>query len=178
MTPQQRLDYLLETVATPTNVGVNFSQIGDTINGLPGGPAAPETWLDKVVGTIQQAANQLPSLGPAYAALSSETGLLLSNPQRQSQIDVLAVIGEWPDAVRDAIKSLGVTTRFRWQIAGHATEPTLAQVTVEIEAEQDATRKQNWKQRFEAALNKIGTIEQAAGVAEVIAIADEMGPVL
>lgn len=126
MTPQQRLDYLLETVATPTNVGVTFSQIGDTINGLPGGPAAPETWLDKVVGTIQQAANQLPSLGPAYAALSSETGLLLSNPQRQSQIDVLAVIGEWPDAVRDAIKSLGVTTRFRWQVEGYDTEPTLA----------------------------------------------------
>jgi hypothetical protein len=61
----------------------------------------------------------------------------LSGADRQGLIDQLAIAGNWPDAVRDAVKALGGVSRPRWQIEGYAIEPTLQSVQAEID--RDAT---------------------------------------
>lgn len=45
-----------------------------------------------------------------------------------------------------------------------------------FEAEETQTKRDDWRQRFDAALNTLGTLEQAAGIADVRRIADEMEP--
>jgi hypothetical protein len=57
----------------------------------------------------------------------------LSGADRQSLIDQLATAGQWPDAVRDAVKAMGGVSRPRWQIEGYDSEPTLQSVQAEIE---------------------------------------------
>jgi hypothetical protein len=61
----------------------------------------------------------------------------LSGADRQGLVDQLAIAGEWPNAVRDAVKALGGVSRPRWQIEGYATAPTLESVQAEIS--RDAT---------------------------------------
>jgi hypothetical protein len=97
----------------------------------------------------------------------STVGLSLSSPERQGVIDSLAIAGEWPDAVRDAVKDLGGVWRPRWQSEGYEGEPTLEQITIEL-------AKQDWRTRFDSILNQIGTVEQADGAAALRAMADEM----
>jgi hypothetical protein len=157
MNAQERLAYLLESVWVPTNKQVLFADI-------TGAVGLEATAL--VVGTIKAAAASNPLMDTILIAMSS-VGLSLSTADRQGVIDSLAIAGEWPDAVRDAVKALGGVWRPRWQSEGYESEPTLEQITIEL-------AKQDWRTRFDSILNQIGTVEQADGVAVLRAMADEM----
>jgi hypothetical protein len=157
MNAQERLDYLLETEWVPTNKQVLFADI-------TGAVGLEATAL--VVGTIKAAAASNPLMDTILIAMSS-VGLSLSTTERQGVIDSLAIAGEWPDAVRDAVKALGGVWRPRWQSEGYEGEPTLEQITIEL-------AKQDWRERFDAILNQIGTVEQADGVAALRLMADDM----
>jgi hypothetical protein len=165
MNAEERLAYLLESVFVPTNATITVAAIVEAVGSLDAGRL--------VVGTIQSGAAQDPILAASYQALST-VGMSLSGADRQGLIDQLAIAGNWPDAVRDAVKALGGAWRARWQIEGYATEPTLESITAEINAEAMASQKQDWQTRFDAILNQIGTVEQADGVAALRGLADEM----
>ena len=51
---------------------------------------------------------------------------------------------------------------------------TAQQCEAAWEADELATKRTDWRTRFDAALNTIGTSEQAAGVADLRAIASEV----
>jgi hypothetical protein len=90
-----------------------------------------------VVGTLQAGSSQDPILAASYQALST-VGMSLSGADRQGLIDQLAIAGEWPDAVRDAVKALGGAWKPRWQKDGLQAEPTLESVQKQMLI--DATR--------------------------------------
>jgi hypothetical protein len=127
MNAEQRLAYLLESVWVPTNATVTVAEIVNAV-GLDAARL--------VVGTIQAGAVQDPLVASSHNALST-VGMSLSGQDRQSLIDQLAVAGNWPDSVRDAVKALGGVWRARWQVEGYAAEPTLESVQAEID--RDAT---------------------------------------
>ena len=122
MNAQERLAYLLESVWVPTNKQVLFADI-------TGAVGLEATAL--VVGTIKAAAASNPLMDTILIAMSS-VGLSLSTAERQGVIDSLAIAGEWPDAVRDAVKALGGINRPRWQSEGYENEPTLAAATRDV----------------------------------------------
>jgi hypothetical protein len=125
MNAEQRLAYLLESVWVPTNATITVAEIVNAV-GLDAARL--------VVGTIQAGAAQDPILASSYQALST-VGMSLSGADRQGLIDQLATAGQWPDAVRDAVKALGGVWRARWQVEGYAAEPTLESVQAELDAE-------------------------------------------
>ena len=122
MTPQERLDYLIEVEFVPVNRPILFTDISN----LVGLQAAA-----MVVGTLKQAAIQNPLLETVVIAMSS-VGLFINTAERQGMIDQLAIAGEWPDEVRDAVKGLGGSTQPRWQTQGYEIAPTLELVTKEL----------------------------------------------
>jgi hypothetical protein len=126
MNAEERLAYLLESAWVPTNATITVSEIVGAVGSLDAARL--------VVGTLQAGASQDPILAASYQALST-VGMSLSGADRQELIDQLAIAGQWPDAVRDAVKALGGTNRPRWQIEGYAAEPTLESVQVELDAE-------------------------------------------
>lgn len=134
MTAAERLAYLLESVTSNTNRTVIVADIINTVGVEAGG---------MVLGTLQSAAASNPILAAAYQALVT-VGISLSDDLRQGMIDQLAVAGNWPDSVRDAMKALGRITQPRWQNEGYTTEPTLEQIQSEI----DASRLINAKALF------------------------------
>ena len=121
MTPQERLDYLLESVFVPTNKQIIVADLVDAVG---------DNGSRLVLGTIQSAAAQDPLLAAAYQALAT-VGISLSPPERQAMVDQLATVGDWPDTVRDAVKALGGVNRKRWQINGLQSEPTLESLEAE-----------------------------------------------
>ena len=123
MNAQERLAYLLESEWVATNKSVLFADITEVI-GLEA------TAL--VVGTIKAASTANPLMETILIAMST-VGLSLSTAERQSVIDALAVAGQWPDSVRDAVKALGGVDRPRWVTAGYESEPTLESVQAEID---------------------------------------------
>jgi len=127
MTAQERLAYLLESIWVPTNATITVASIVDAV-GLDAGRL--------VVGTIQAAAGQDPILAASSQALAT-VGMSLSSVDRQSLVDQLAVVGNWPDAIRDAVKALGGEWRPRWRGEGYTEAPTLESVQAEID--RDAT---------------------------------------
>jgi hypothetical protein len=187
MTPQERLDHLLEDVSTPITTGVTLTIIENTLDSSEATAGTfPLVRLTIEAATVPQIVDGMDEpqiaqakfiatrMADALMVLRSKDGLDLSPPIRQGMIDMLALAGQWPDAVRDAIKALGVRVQPRWQTEGYTIEPTLQSVTAEIAAEALAEQKQDWKSRFDAILNQIGTVEQADGIAALRAIADEM----
>jgi hypothetical protein len=143
MTPQERLDYLLTDVWVPTNKQVLFADITAVVG-------MEATAL--VVGTMKAAAEQNPLMDTIIIAMSTN-GLSLSSPERQAVIDMLAVAGNWPDEVRDAIKALGGAWRPRWQTEGYATEPTLQHVELEITKESLKEAATNRWNAFQSAID-------------------------
>ena len=123
MNAEERLAYLLESVWVPTNATITVAEIVAAV-GMDAGRL--------VVGTIQAAASQDPILAASYQALST-VGMSLSGADRQGLIDQLAIAGQWPDVVRDAVKALGGVWRPRWQIKGYALQPTIESVQAEID---------------------------------------------
>jgi hypothetical protein len=122
MNAQERLAYLLESVWVPTNKQVLFADI-------TGAVGLEATAL--VVGTMKAASAANPLMDTIIIAMST-VGLSLSSPERQGVIDSLAIAGEWPDAVRDAVKALGGVWRTRWQSEGYENKPTLAAATRDV----------------------------------------------
>ncbi len=124
MNAQERYNYLMESVTTNTNrqiiVADIINAVGVEASGL-------------VLGTLQAAAASNPILAAAYQALVT-VGISLSDDLRQGMIDQLAIAGNWPNSVRDAVKALGRITRPRWQVEGYDEEPTLEQIQSEIDA--------------------------------------------
>ena len=125
MTAQERLDFLLEQVTTNTNRQIIVADIINAIGAEAGG---------LVLGTLQAASQTNPILAAAYQALVT-VGISLSDDLRQGMIDQLAVAGNWPDSVRDAVKALGRVSQPRWMIEGYQSQPTLAQIQSEIDRE-------------------------------------------
>jgi hypothetical protein len=142
MTAQERLAYLLESVWVPTNRQVLFADI-------TGAVGLEATAL--VVGTMKAASAANPLMDTIIIAMST-VGLSLSSPERQGVIDSLAIAGEWPDAVRDAVKALGGVDRPRWQVEGYESEPTIEQVQTELTKQQLADAAADAYQAFREAL--------------------------
>lgn len=134
MTAAERLAYLLESVTTPTNRQIIVADIINAVGVEAGG---------LVLGTLQAASASNPILSAAYQALVT-VGISLSDDLRQGMIDQLAVAGNWPNSVRDAVKALGRVTQPRWQIENYQSQPTLEQIQAEI----DASRLINAKALF------------------------------
>jgi hypothetical protein len=144
MNAEQRLAYLLESVWVPTNATITVAAIVEAVGSLDAGRL--------VVGTIQARAAQDPILASSYQALST-VGMSLSGADRQGLIDQLAIAGQWPDAVRDAVKALGGVWRARWQIEGYASEPTLESVSLELQKQQLSDAAADAYQAFREALS-------------------------
>lgn len=181
MNAQERLNYLLETIVTPTNTGVTLAMIEDTV----GHAAWPLVRLTLQSATVPASDSQVDQLiavqmGDALAALRSATGLLLSPQIRQDMIDLLASRGSWPDSVRDAIKALGVSRQARWQQEGYETEPKLELVTKQLIVSEGISRvsarhtaSKAWLDSFEVA-NK--TAEQVQSFVDSIVNSEDGNP--
>lgn len=136
MNAQERLEYLLSTEFVPITSVRYMSEIRTAA-----GDAWPLVRLTlesaKVVNPatppeqLVEARIVAAEISDAINALTT-TGMRLDGADRQEMIDQLAAIGGWPDAVRDAIKTLGGTNRPRWQIEGYSSEPTLEQIEAEV----------------------------------------------
>lgn len=109
---------LLTEVWVPTNAAITVAEIVTAV----GTDAAR-----LVVGTLQAGAGLDPLLSSSYQAIST-VGMSLSGADRQAMINDLAVGGQWPDPVRDAVKALGGVWVGRWSREGFDAEPTLSQV--------------------------------------------------
>lgn len=109
---------LLADVWQPTDAAITGSEIVAAV----GMDAAR-----LVAGTLKAGADLDPLLALSYQAIST-VGMSLSGDDRQAMIDQLAVSGQWPDPVRDAVKALGGVWVGRWSLEGFDAEPTLSQV--------------------------------------------------
>ena len=123
MTAQERLDFLLEPVTTNTNRQIIVADIMTAV-GVDAGRL--------VLGTLKAASEADPILAAAYQALVT-VGISLSDDLRQGMIDQLAVAGQWPNSVRDAVKALGRVTQPRWATQGYQSQPTLQQIQTELD---------------------------------------------
>lgn len=129
MTAQERLDQLLSIIETPTNTPVTLAMIRDA---LPiDGYVLVRLTLEAAkvpADATKESQFMATEMMDAIAALRSDNGLLISSPDRQAIIDQLAAAGKWPGDLRDTVKSFGVYKRFRWQVEGYATEPTIEEI--------------------------------------------------
>jgi hypothetical protein len=99
-----------------------------------------------------------PAIGALVTAL---TGLAM-----QSQQDKAAEISETMDALTGGRRYAGLTVGdVRAVIAAEAAR---------VQESLNAEKRQLWNARFDAAMNTIGTVEQADGVADLRLMADEM----
>jgi len=155
MNAEERLAYLLESVWVPTNATITVAEIVNAVGSLDAARL--------VVGTLQAGASQDPILAASYQALST-VGMSLSGADRQGLIDQLAIAGEWPDSVRDAVKALGGTWRARWQIDGLENEPTLNSVTKQLLIDAARTAVNSRATRINAWLD---AIDMSLSVAEI-----------
>lgn len=135
MTAQERLDYLLETVATPTNTLVTIGVLRETLSTAEYGQvlatfAAAKTPASSDFADVVAAAE----MESSFIAMSGP-GLLFSSETRQATIDQLAAAGGWSDETRDTIKDLGYSSAQRWESEGYETEPTIEQVQAELDTE-------------------------------------------
>jgi hypothetical protein len=158
MTPEERLAYLRETVFVPVNMPVLITDVTNTV-GLEAGAL--------VVGTLKAAAAQNPLFESVLIAMSS-VGLYINTAERQGQIDQLAAAGEWPNELRDAVKSLGGRNRPRWQTEGYEFEPTIEQITDELTREETrnwwiAKRAQIDEGLFDETLTTIAEVRSIIG---------------
>ena len=125
------LQLLLEDVWIPVDVGVTIAAVETALAAMPGAAdlvLATFTAAQQPTAATVEAIAKAGRMQSAFIAMSSEKGLLLSTADRQEMVDLLAVGGGWPDAVRDAVKSLGGVWMGRWKSEGFATEPSLTQV--------------------------------------------------
>ena len=142
MTPQEQLEYLLESIWVPTNKEVLFANITDIL----GMEAAA-----LVIGTMKAASESNPLMDTIIIAMSTN-GLSLSSLERQAVIDQLATAGSWPDAVRDEVKKLGGEYQPRWTTEGYKEEPTLESLTLAANKKEMEDRAVDRLQTYREAL--------------------------
>jgi hypothetical protein len=119
-------------------------------------------------GTIQAAGVTNPIFAGAWLALNI-TGLQLHTDERQQMIAGLADAAGWPSELKAAALAAGLTYT---SLAGDIA--TAEQCQAVWDADALATKRQDWRTRFDAAMNTLGTSEQAAGIADLRTIADEL----
>ena len=151
MNAQQRLSYLLESVTTHTNRQIIVADIIAAVGVDAGG---------LVLGTLQAASQTNPILAAAYQALVT-VGISLSDDLRQGMIDQLAVAGNWPSSVRDAVKRLGRVTQPRWQLEGYTVEPTLGYIQSEIDQARLVNAKALFSERMLVGIDAAAVWAQA-----------------
>lgn len=127
LTPEEIRAYLLTTEWVPNTQTVTVATISAAI-GLEAAAL--------VIGTVDAGGATNPLLKSSFVALST-TGVQLHTPERQGLIDILAVAGSWPDAVRDAVKALGGSMVPRWQRLGYPIEPTIELIESQVNAATD-----------------------------------------
>jgi len=145
MNAEQRLAYLLESVWVPTNRGVVLRDVYAAAGDAEGlvaltlrrvkNPILSDEMSDAERNQAEVLAEQV---SQACIAMSTKDGLVLSDEKSQALIDILAYLGNWPDAVRDAVKALGGVWKPRWQIEGLQSQPTLESIEKQLLI--DATR--------------------------------------
>jgi hypothetical protein len=117
----------------------------------------------QLASVIKSASATTPILEGAFTAMST-TGIELCSDSRQGMIEVIGTTARMTADQIAQVKALGVTYT--------AVD---ADATVEsVQALIDAEKRQLWNARFDAAMNTIGTVEQADGVADLRLMADEM----
>jgi len=126
MTPQERLDWLLETVEKPNTQTVIVATVLEAL-GLDNARIA--------LGSLQQVGQVDPIVGAAYQALAT-VGITLHQPDRQAMVAAIGQAAQWPSELTTAVQALGKTTGPRWQVDNlYEVEPTLEQVEAEMHAE-------------------------------------------
>jgi hypothetical protein len=123
---------LLVPVWVPTNAEVTIGMIRDSIGLTPQEYGLVRSTLEGAIATLRADADpakrmQGIDLHDALSAMLSR-GISLSSPDRQATIDLLAAFGQWPDAVRDAVKAVGGVWVGRWSLEGFDAEPMLVDV--------------------------------------------------
>jgi len=168
MTPQERLNYLLETeFIADTTLYTGKSIFNKLVAAF--GEEAAEGYYRLVAGTLDAAAAQDPLVKDADSWLNSD-GLDFSLPSTQRMIEQLAVLGQWPNEVRDVIKAMGGTNRFNWQKEDYESEPTLEQIEAELNQAALNTFSESLIQRVSAAIN-LATVANGASQASIKAAA-------
>ncbi len=95
-----------------------------------------------VAGTINAVAAQDPLVKDAQLWLGTE-GMDFSTTLAQSMVDQLAIVGSWPNSVRDAIKQIGKWTEYPYSsLSLQEVEATKADILAD-EAAQLAQAKRN-----------------------------------
>lgn len=121
-----------------------------------------------VGGTIQAAGVTNPIFAGAWLALNI-TGLQLHTDARQAMIAGLADAAGWPNELKAAVLAAGLTYT---SLAVNAV--TAEQCFEAWQADQITVQRAALRSRFDSILNQIGTSEQAEGIADLRAIADEL----
>lgn len=119
-------------------------------------------------GTIQTAGVSNPIFAGAWLALNI-TGLQLHTDERQQMITGLAQAAGWPAGLTAAALAAGLTYT---SLAGEVV--TAEQCEAAWAASELQSKKEDWRTRFDAAMNTVGTSEQADGIADLRVIANEL----
>ena len=105
--------------------------------------------------------------------LLNGAGSDVSRPGVQAMLTALGQIDNWPQGLADSVKAIGVWNESPAEDSGF--EPV---TTKQVEEAIAALKRENalidWRTRFDAACNTIGTSEQPTGVADLRAIANEI----
>jgi hypothetical protein len=153
MTPQERLDYLLATTQVPSNRGrLTHTWVAENIS---------LAVADGVFAAVKQVSE------PTALRYSVGNGIDTTAALWKQQAIAVAASNNTLAPHLNTLKDFELLKIPRWQIEGYDNEPTLEQITIEL-------AKANWRVRFDAALNKVDTIEQMNGAADLRTIADEM----
>ena len=131
LAPAELRGQLGEMVEAPTNVQITLSEIRGVLE--PADYAMVRLTLEQsTVPASDELADRVLAAEMADAMAAMRTvGLNLSAADRQAVIDSLAAAGQWPDAVRDVVKALGVVRQPRWQKLGYESLPALEDVDAE-----------------------------------------------
>ena len=160
MTPEQRLAHLLEVAPSPSNRGrLTHAWVTENVS------LAVADGVYAAINTVS-----VPTALRYVTGIGIDTTAALWKTQAAAVADSDESLAPHLILLRD----FESVYRPRWQTEGYESQPTLESVTAEIAAETLADQKQDWQTRFDAILNQIGTAEQAAGVAALLVIADEM----
>lgn len=129
MNAQERLDYLLSDVWVPSQTLVTIGMLRDEIGLTAEEYTKVRTTLENAIATLKAHADadkrmQGIDLADALAGMLGK-GVSLNGESRQSTIDLLAAFGQWSNELKAKIKTLGGTTRKRWQVERYESEPTL-----------------------------------------------------
>jgi hypothetical protein len=153
MNAQERFDYLNETVQVRNQTGWTVKKILKQSN-LPAEVAV------MVAGKLESslaamASGFVPFTQTTLNALSQESGLAIDDDVSQSLIDQLAIYSQsLPEPLRwDAefvaiVKSLGVENKPRWQVDGYESQPTMAEVQIEIDEQRLINAKALFSERM------------------------------